>query len=106
MNHYDVLGLKRTATAQEITAAWRQAARRTHPDIAGGTSEAYEAARTAWETLSHKATRHGYDLLLDSGIAPALPKPAPARTPSVRAMQAQCAYYAQPLAPANIVVTF
>ena len=106
MNHYDVLGIKRTATDREITAAWRQAARRTHPDIAGGSSAAYEAARTAWETLSHKSTRHGYDMLLHSGIAPALPKPVPARAPSPRAMQAQCAYYALPLAPATVIATF
>lgn len=106
MNHYDVLGIKRNATDKEIAAAWRLAARRTHPDLTGGTSEAYEAARNAWETLSHKATRHGYDMLLDSGLTPPLPKPAPARTPSIMAMQAQCAYYAQPLAPATIVATF
>lgn len=106
MNHYDVLGLKRTAKKKEIKAAYQRAARLTHPDITGGTSEAYEAVRLAWETLSHPAARHGYDTMLDAGQVPPLPAPQPARTPSPQMVKAGLAYYAQPPARATIVVNF
>lgn len=57
---YEVLGVCPDATDDQIKTAWRRAAKVTHPD-AGGTSEAFTAARHAWEVLSDPARRTAYD---------------------------------------------
>ena len=57
---YEVLGVCPDATDDQIKTAWRRAAKVTHPD-AGGTSEAFAAARHAWEVLSDPARRTAYD---------------------------------------------
>ncbi|GAE74337.1 hypothetical protein JCM18916_3947 [Cutibacterium acnes JCM 18916] len=55
-----MLGVCPDATDDQIKTAWRRAAKVTHPD-AGGTSEAFAAARHAWEVLSDPARRTAYD---------------------------------------------
>jgi len=57
---YEVLGVCPDATDDQIKTAWRRAAKVTHPD-AGGTSEAFAAARHAWEVLSDPGRRTAYD---------------------------------------------
>ena len=57
---YEVLEVCPDATDDQIKTAWRRAAKVTHPD-AGGTSEAFAAARHAWEVLSDPARRTAYD---------------------------------------------
>ncbi|EGE68687.1 DnaJ domain protein [Cutibacterium acnes HL096PA3] len=57
---YEVLGVCPDTTDDQIKTAWRRAAKVTHPD-AGGTSEAFAAARHAWEVLSDPARRTAYD---------------------------------------------
>ncbi|GAB6895202.1 hypothetical protein JCM18916A_06640 [Cutibacterium acnes subsp. acnes] len=54
------MGVCPDATDDQIKTAWRRAAKVTHPD-AGGTSEAFAAARHAWEVLSDPARRTAYD---------------------------------------------
>ena len=59
-NYYDILGVKKTATAEEIKKAFRKLARKHHPD-AGGEEEKFKEINEAYETLSDKEKREAYD---------------------------------------------
>jgi hypothetical protein len=65
---YAVLGLARGATEVEVRAAWRDAARRTHPDV-GGDAVAFRRARGAYEILIDPLRRAAHDRLLDARSA-------------------------------------
>ncbi|MDR1636636.1 MAG: J domain-containing protein [Treponema sp.] len=61
-NYYSLLAVKQNASTQEIKRAFREKAKRLHPDIAGKTAE--EAMRkllTAYEVLSDRDRRYEYD---------------------------------------------
>lgn len=45
---HEILGVARSATEAEITAAYRKLAMRAHPDR-GGTSEGFQALKSAYE---------------------------------------------------------
>lgn len=62
--HYDVLGVRRTATANEIHAAYRRQILRTHPDKGGDVSE-FRRVISAWHELSDASRRGAYDRSLD-----------------------------------------
>ncbi|XP_048858972.1 dnaJ homolog subfamily C member 25 [Brienomyrus brachyistius] len=73
---YDVLGVTREATKLEIARAYRQLARRYHPDrfrvdasLEGETRESAQQKflllATAYETLKDEETRRDYDNMLD-----------------------------------------
>lgn len=64
-DYYDVLGVAPDAGAEEIKRAYRQLARRYHPDISGDDRGAafLELAR-AYEVLSQPAHRRSYDAAL------------------------------------------
>ncbi|KAM3842223.1 dnaJ homolog subfamily C member 25 [Diretmus argenteus] len=74
---YDVLGVPREASKAEIARAYRQLARRYHPDrfrsgdpaLAGETQESAEnkflLVATAYETLKDEDSRKDYDYMLD-----------------------------------------
>lgn len=57
---YQILGVKRTATAAEIKAAYRRRAKRLHPDH-GGDPEKFKELLAAYKTLSDPAARAQYD---------------------------------------------
>jgi DnaJ family protein A protein 5 len=63
--HYDVLGVAREATAEEITRAFRKAALRLHPDKnpdrADEAAEEFKELRKAYEVLSDPHERKWYD---------------------------------------------
>ncbi|CAN1127309.1 Chaperone protein dnaJ 11, chloroplastic [Linum perenne] len=61
---YDVLGIQRGASCQEIKAAYRRMARVLHPDVAGeeeSTASEFIKLHEAYETLSDPEKRADYD---------------------------------------------
>src|SRR6478735_4571274 len=61
---YEVLGVSRTATAEEIRKAYRQAALKHHPDRNSGDPQAaarFKEATEAFQVLSDEAKRPIYD---------------------------------------------
>jgi curved DNA-binding protein CbpA len=57
---YQILGLDRTATFQEIQRAYRRLAKTAHPDT-GGSAEAFSELSTAYAVLSDPDRRRRYD---------------------------------------------
>ena len=66
MTLYDILGVRDDATQAEIRTAYRNAARRHHPDTGDGSTSAMAAAASAWEVLGNPAARTRYDTSLRS----------------------------------------
>lgn len=61
-DYYDVLGVAPDAGAEEIKRAYRQLARRYHPDISGDDrGTAFLEVRRAFEVLNDPARRRSYD---------------------------------------------
>jgi DnaJ-class molecular chaperone len=66
---YDVLGLSKTASAKEIKAAYRQAARKLHPDVVPAeqredSTKMFLQMQNAYNVLSDDESRAAYDLRL------------------------------------------
>ncbi len=59
-DYYDVLGIKRGASAEEVKKAFRRLARKHHPD-AGGDEERFKEINEAYEVLSDEEKRAQYD---------------------------------------------
>jgi molecular chaperone DnaJ len=59
-NYYDVLGVKKDATPEDIKKAFRRLARKHHPD-AGGSEEKFKELNEAYEVLSDTEKRQQYD---------------------------------------------
>ncbi len=57
---YEVLGVRSTATQEELRRAYRRLARQTHPDT-GGTAAAFQAVQEAWELVGDPDDRARYD---------------------------------------------
>lgn len=68
-NYYDILGVKRDATQDEIKRAFRKLAQKHHPD-AGGDEQKYKEISEAYTTLSDEKKRKEYDQLLMFGGIP------------------------------------
>ncbi len=59
-DYYDILGIKKSASADEIKKAFRKLARKHHPD-AGGSEEKFKELNEAYEVLSDPEKRAQYD---------------------------------------------
>ena len=59
-NYYDILGVKKDASSDEIKKAFRKLARKHHPD-AGGDEEKFKEINEAYEVLSDSEKRSQYD---------------------------------------------
>ncbi|MGN0076271.1 MAG: DnaJ C-terminal domain-containing protein [Parafannyhessea sp.] len=68
-NYYDVLGVKRDASDDEIRRAFRKLAAKYHPD-AGGDEKKFKEISEAYTTLSNPEKRKEYDQLLMFGGIP------------------------------------
>ena len=64
--YYDILGVKRTASQDEIKAAFHKLAAKHHPDR-GGDESKFKEISEAYNTLSDEKKRKEYDQLLMFG---------------------------------------
>lgn len=64
--HYEILGIKQNASAEEIKSAWKKMVMCTHPDR-GGSAEDFIAVQRANEVLSDPRMRTRYDTGLRIG---------------------------------------
>ncbi|MEK7499489.1 MAG: DnaJ domain-containing protein, partial [Patescibacteria group bacterium] len=60
-DYYEILGVPKTATQDEIKKAYRKKAHKHHPDKKGGDEEAFKKVSGAYEVLSDKQKRAQYD---------------------------------------------
>jgi DnaJ-class molecular chaperone len=60
MNYYDILGVTRDSSAQDIKSAFRKLAMEHHPDRGGDESQ-FQKINQAYETLSDPNKRNRYD---------------------------------------------
>lgn len=65
-NAYDVLGVSRAATNDEIVSAYRTASFKHHPDRCGGSAQEFQKVSAAYELLIDPARRDRYDKTGDS----------------------------------------
>jgi len=73
--HYDVLGVRPTATPEEVRRAYYDRARELHPDRAGDDQRAMQEVNEAWRVLRDPGSRAAYDRSLRT----ARPSSAPPR---------------------------
>ncbi len=60
-DYYEILGVARSASPDEIKAAFRKLAHQYHPDKAGGDAEKFKAVNAAYQVLSNPDKRKAYD---------------------------------------------
>src|SRR3954471_21835825 len=60
-DYYDILGVSKTASADEIKRAYRKLAMQHHPDKHGGDDAKFKELGEAYETLKDPQKRAAYD---------------------------------------------
>ena len=69
-DYYEVLGVSRDASEEEIKRAFRRAAQRHHPDIdtSTGAEERFKELNEAYRVLSDRQRRSAYDMFGHAGV--------------------------------------
>lgn len=67
-DYYEVLGVGKTASADEIKKAFRKAAVKHHPDKAGGDESKFKEVNEAYEVLKDQQKRQRYDQFGHAGV--------------------------------------
>lgn len=60
-NYYDILGVKKTATQEEIKKAYREMCKKYHPDRTGGDDTKIKEVNEAYDVLGDEKKRKEYD---------------------------------------------
>lgn len=70
-DYYDILGIARTATADDIRTAYRQLARQYHPDVnrSEKAADQFKAVNEAYQVLSNPEARRNYDRFGHAGVS-------------------------------------
>ena len=70
-DHYEVLGVERTASPEEIKKAYRKLARELHPDVnpSEDAAERFKSVTHAYDVLSDAEQRERYDMGGAGGFA-------------------------------------
>ncbi|MEK7635435.1 MAG: DnaJ domain-containing protein, partial [Patescibacteria group bacterium] len=61
-NYYDILGIDKKASKDEIKKAFRTLAHKYHPDKKGGDTEKFKEINEAYTVLSDDQKRQQYDM--------------------------------------------
>ena len=69
-DYYEILGVPRDASDEEIKRAFRRAAQRHHPDIdaSDGAEERFKELNEAYRVLSDRQRRTAYDMFGHAGV--------------------------------------
>src|SRR3989344_4958301 len=67
-DYYEVLGVGKNASADEIKKAFRRAAVEHHPDKEGGNEEKFKEINEAYEVLKDSSKRQRYDQFGHAGV--------------------------------------
>ena len=67
-DYYEILGLSKDASADEIKKAYRKAAVKFHPDKEGGDEAKFKEAGEAYDVLKDSAKRQRYDQFGHAGV--------------------------------------
>ena len=65
-SYYEILGVEKSATADDIKRAYRKLASKHHPDKGGDTAR-FQEIQTAYDTLSDTQRRQQYDMMGQAG---------------------------------------
>ena len=70
-DYYEILGVARDASKEELKRAYRRLARKYHPDVnkEAGAEELFKEINRAYEVLSEPETRARYDRFGEAGVA-------------------------------------
>lgn len=93
---YGRLGIKPTATPDQLKAAYRAAIRKVHPDVNGGRADATRKAQQlneAYELLADPAARAAYDRARKASLA---------RSRSRKRARAKARRHVEPAAPPDL----
>ena len=61
-NYYDILGVDKKASKEDIKKAFRTLAHKYHPDKKGGSADKFKEASEAYSVLSDDQKRAQYDM--------------------------------------------